>query len=151
MTEFWRWAWRWLLLFAFLSSVAFVFPHLVSPENLVFLGFLSNNDDNQLYLSFMREGAQGSWLTTIRFTPEAHQAALLLPIYQVLGKAARFLGLSNETRLPLDSARWGPGAAGRSVLVFHVVLACRKDPPECVPVDRFLVRVGLAAGHHARG
>jgi hypothetical protein len=55
-----------------------------------------NNDDNQLYLSFMREGAQGAWLTTIRFTPEPHRPALLLPLYHVLGKIARLLGLSNE-------------------------------------------------------
>jgi hypothetical protein len=62
----------------------------------VFLGFLANNDDNQLYLSYMREGAQGAWLTTIRFTPETHDPALLLPVYQLLGKVAHLLGWSNE-------------------------------------------------------
>jgi hypothetical protein len=90
------WLWRWVLVVLFLSSLGFVVPYLWHPEGLVFLGFIANNDDNQLYLSFMREGAQGAWLTTIRFTPENHQPILLLPLYLVLGKAARVLKLSNE-------------------------------------------------------
>ena len=91
-----RWAWRWVVLVLVLSSVAYLFAYWVSPADQVFLGFLSNNDDNQLYLSYMREGAQGAWLTTVRFTPELHKPALLLPLYQFLGKIARVIGLSNE-------------------------------------------------------
>ncbi|MBL7200997.1 MAG: hypothetical protein ISS56_12715 [Anaerolineae bacterium] len=91
-----RWAWRWVAVVIVLSSAAYLFAHVSAPEDQVFLGFLANNDDNQLYLSYMREGGQGAWLTTIRFTPEEHAPALLLPIYQILGKIARTLGLSNE-------------------------------------------------------
>jgi hypothetical protein len=91
-----RWVWRWVALVLVLSSAAYLFAYWASPAEQVFLGFLSNNDDNQLYLSYMREGAEGAWLTTVRFTPEAHDPALLLPIYQVLGKIARVLHASNE-------------------------------------------------------
>jgi hypothetical protein len=79
-----------------LLSAAFAFAFLCAPPDLAFTGFLVNNDDHQLYLSFMREGAQGAWLTTIRFTPEPHRPALLLPLYLILGKIARLLGLPNE-------------------------------------------------------
>ena len=91
-----RWAWRWVLLFLLLSSVAYVFAFLCAPDDQVFLGFLVNNDDHQLYLSFMRDGARGAWLTTIRMTPEVHRPAVLLPGYLVLGKITRALGLPNE-------------------------------------------------------
>ena len=91
-----RWAWRWIALVMLLASAAYVFAYWASPADQVFLAFLANNDDNQLYLSYMREGAQGAWLTTVRFTPEAHRPALLLPIYQALGKIAHLLHLSNE-------------------------------------------------------
>lgn len=91
-----RWAWRWIALVIALSSAAYLFAYWASPRDQVFLGFLANNDDNQLYLSYMREGAQGAWLTTVRFTPEPHEPALLLPVYQILGKVAMALHLSNE-------------------------------------------------------
>ena len=111
-----RWAWRWGLLVLVLSSAAYVFAYLCSPQDQVFLGFLVNNDDGQLYLSFMREGAQGAWLTTIRFTPEPHPPALLLPLYLILGKVARLLGLANE--LVFHLAR----LAGSALLLIAVYL-----------------------------
>jgi hypothetical protein len=82
-----RWAWRWIVLVLFLLSVAFAFVYLCSSRDLVFTGFLVNNDDHQLYLSFMREGVRGSWLTTVRTTSEDHDAALLLSGYLVVCQA----------------------------------------------------------------
>jgi hypothetical protein len=102
-----RWAWRWIALVLVLSSAAYLFAYLFPPEGQVFLGFLANNDDNQLYLSYMREGAAGAWLTTVRFTPEAHEPALLLPVYQVLGKAARLSGLPHEAVFHLSRLAGG--------------------------------------------
>jgi hypothetical protein len=91
-----RWGWRWVALVLVLSSAAILFAYLLQPEGQVFLGFLANNDDNQLYLSYMREGADGAWRVSVRSTAEAHDPALLLPVYPLLGKVARIVGLSNE-------------------------------------------------------
>jgi hypothetical protein len=91
-----RWGWRWVVLVVALSSAAYLFAYLFPPEGQVFLGFLANNDDSQLYLSYMREGADGRWLVRVHSTAEAHDPALLLPLYPLLGKVARILGLSNE-------------------------------------------------------
>lgn len=86
---------RWTALVLFLSSAAYLFAWLTPPAGLTFLGFLANNDDAAPYLSFMREGARGDWLTTFRFTPEPHRPALVLPLYLLLGKVARLVGLSD--------------------------------------------------------
>lgn len=116
MAEDWsgvlRWGWRWVALVWVLAGVAFLFAYWVPPEEIEFLGFLANNDDNQLYLSFMREGARGAWLTTVRFTPEAHEPALLLPLYQVLGKVARTLHVSHELVFHLARLVGGVGLLG---------------------------------------
>ena len=79
-----------------LSSAAYLFAWWALPEDQVFLGFLANSDDSHVYLSWMREGAQGRWLSAMRVTPEPHDPALLVPLYKVLGKIARALGWSNE-------------------------------------------------------
>jgi hypothetical protein len=118
--------WRWGGLFLLLSGAAYAFAYLCAPRGQVFTGFLVNNDDGQLYLSFMREGARGAWLTTIRTTPEAHDPALLLPGYLVLGRVARTLGLSHE--LVFHVARL---CAGLALLVAAYWLAAL-----CLPVDR---------------
>jgi hypothetical protein len=122
-----RWAWRWVLLFLLLSGAAYAVACLWAPEGQVFSGFLVNNDDNQLYLSFMREGARGSWLTTIRTTPEAHAPALLLPVYLVLGKIARVLTLSNESVFHL--ARLCGGVALLVVAYWLAALCLPGDLP----------------------
>jgi hypothetical protein len=116
-----RWAWRWVALVLVLSSAAYLFAYWASPAEQVFLGFLANNDDNQLYLSYMRDGAQGAWLTTVRFTPEAHNPALLLPMYQVLGKIARVLHLSNE--LVFHAARL-VGGIGLLAVAYWLCVIC---------------------------
>jgi hypothetical protein len=122
-----RWAWRWVLLFLLLSGAAYAFACLWAPEGQVFMGFLVNNDDNQLYLSFMREGARGSWLTTIRTTPEAHEPALLLPVYLVLGKVACVLALPNEWVFHL--ARLCGGVALLVAAYWLAALCLPKDDP----------------------
>jgi hypothetical protein len=105
-----------------LSSAAYLFAYYASPAEQVFLGFLSNNDDNQLYLSYMREGAQGAWLTTVRFTPEPHQPALLLPVYHVLGKVAALARLSNELVFHLARLIGGIGLLAAAYWLFAISL-----------------------------
>ncbi|MBN1641974.1 MAG: hypothetical protein JXA09_12130 [Anaerolineae bacterium] len=116
------WAWRWAALMLALSCVAYLFAYLVSPADQVFLGFLANNDDNQLYLSYMREGAEGAWLTTVRFTPEEHEGALLLPVYHVLGKVARALGAPNELVFHVARLVGGIGLLGAVYWLIALVL-----------------------------
>jgi hypothetical protein len=122
--------WRWGLLFVLLSGAAYAFAYLCAPQGQVFTGFLVNNDDGQLYLSFMREGARGAWLTTIRTTPEAHDPALLLPGYLLLGRVAAMLGLSHE-------------------LVFHVTRLCAGLA--LLVVARWLAALCVAPGCPAEG
>ena len=129
-----RWAWRWVLLVLVLSNAAYLFAYLCPPQDQIFMGFLVNNDDHQVYLSLMREGAQGAWLATIRFTPEPHQPALLLPLYLILGKVARFLGLANEFVFHLARA-----LGGVLLLIAAYWLGTRCLPPGVVRQSAFLM------------
>ena len=84
------------------------------------MGFLANNDDNQVYLSWMRDGARGAWLVTWRTTPESHSPALVLPGYLILGKIARLVGLGNV--LVFHLARLSAGVLLLVVAYWFVML-----------------------------
>jgi hypothetical protein len=143
MDERWslvRWGWRWIALFVVLSGAAYFLAYLLSPSDLVFLGFLANNDDNQLYLSYMRDGADGAWLVSVRSTPEPHDPALLLPVYPLLGKVARALGLSNE--LIFHTARLASGMA----LLASVYWLCSLTLPGVAARRNALLMAAFSSG-----
>jgi hypothetical protein len=56
----------------------------------------NNSADYYFYLSLMRQGAAGHWLTTIPFTTESHRASVVFTYFLILGKLAHVFNLSME-------------------------------------------------------
>lgn len=67
-----------------------------SPSDRYFPLMHNNSQDYYFYLSLMREGAQGQWLTTIPFTTEVHTSSLVFSYFLILGKLSQLFGLSME-------------------------------------------------------
>ena len=67
-----------------------------SPPDRYFPLMHNNSQDFYFYLSLMREGAQGHWLTTIPFTTETHSRSLVFNYFLILGKISSLLGIPME-------------------------------------------------------
>jgi hypothetical protein len=72
-------------------------PYLIgasfTTENRHFLWLGYNIDDACVYLSWMRQAAEGSLRVYNRFTTEPQQGMLLNPLFLVMGNIARFTGM----------------------------------------------------------
>jgi hypothetical protein len=90
---------------------------LLGPTDRVHLGTYWYSTDYSTYLAAMREGATSpSWLVHSHFTPEAHDPALMFPLYVGLGKLARALAIPLEHAFMI--AEW----AARIVLTVGLYL-----------------------------
>jgi len=91
-----RWAW----LVALLLSVALSLPYLLAwaqtPRDAAFMGSVWNPDDPCVYLSWMRQAADGRFLFAALFTtePGADSTLYTNPLFLALGGMARLTGLS---------------------------------------------------------
>jgi len=88
-----RWVLLWSILIVGLSCLPYLYACLVTPEDMQFTGLLSNPIDGHSYLAKMRQGAQGSWLFHLPYTPEDHEGALVYTYYPFLGRLAALLGI----------------------------------------------------------
>jgi hypothetical protein len=77
---------------ATLTSLPFVLGAVLSTPALEFGGFVIGFEDGNSYLAEMVQGAHGSWLYRLAFTPEAHSGGLFFVLYLLLGKIAHLLG-----------------------------------------------------------
>ncbi len=64
----------------------------LSPEDMVFNGTFSNIDDTSVYISAIRQGAEGNWLFVSQFTPEQMQPILSYVPYLIVGKLQYLFG-----------------------------------------------------------
>jgi hypothetical protein len=92
--------WWWVTLIS-LTFLVFIFsPFIVvvlqgpAQSGQQFMGALHNLNDSAADLARMQQGAEGKWLLSFRYTPEANQGALVHPIYALLGQISGFLGQS---------------------------------------------------------
>jgi hypothetical protein len=83
----------WLVL-AIVTTLPYAIALLRTPDGSVFTGVLSAYDDTFTYFAWMREAADGHWLMRDPFTSEPQSREFFLPLWGLLGFAARITGLS---------------------------------------------------------
>lgn len=88
--------WRWVCLVSLLTMLATLIPYLLAAlqsQNRQFMWLGYNLDDSCVYLSWMRQAAEGSYRALNLFTTEPQNGMLLNPFFLVLGKIAGVTGL----------------------------------------------------------
>ncbi|MFP5260786.1 MAG: hypothetical protein ACLGJB_02630 [Blastocatellia bacterium] len=81
----------WLIL-AVLTTLPYLAAALRTPAGHVFTGVLTAYDDTFTYLAWMRQGADGRLLMCDLYTSEPQRCEFFLPLWAVLGFAARITG-----------------------------------------------------------
>jgi hypothetical protein len=81
----------WQLLLLLLIVLPYLIAWWRTPDDSVFTGALFNPDDVSVYVSAMRQGAEGKWLYHFTYSPEPWQPRLMLSLYIVLGKITALL------------------------------------------------------------
>jgi len=74
-----------------ITSIPYVLGATLATESRIFGGFVYAVEDGYSYLAKMRQGAEGSWLFHIAYTPEPHIGTLFFPFHLLLGKVAALL------------------------------------------------------------
>ena len=83
----------WLVL-SIVTTLPYAIALARTPEGTVFTGVLSAYDDTFAYFAWMREGLDGHLLMRDPFTSEPQSRDFFLPLWGLLGFAARITGLS---------------------------------------------------------
>jgi hypothetical protein len=81
------------LVLAIVTAVPYVYGYAVQPHGQVFMGFFFLGDDANTYLAKMRQGWEGAWAWTNRYTTETSPSAYLFMFWILLGHAAALLHL----------------------------------------------------------
>ena len=89
--------WWWVTLVS-LTFLVFIFsPFIVialqnpAQSQMQFMGAIHDFPNSAADLARMEEGSQGRWLLSFQYSPEAHQRALVHPLYALLGHLAGFV------------------------------------------------------------
>ncbi len=96
-----NWVFIWAAAIALLSSLPYLWGLYLAPKGYHFLGLTHNIDDGAVYLSWMRQAADGHFFIRNLFTSEPQVARAFNVLFLVMGNFARV------THLPL-------------ILVFHL-------------------------------
>lgn len=123
----WRWAAGWSLALVLLSAAPYLLAGLAAPDGWRFAGLLVNPLDGQSYMAKMQQGATGSWLFHLTYTPEPHRGAFTFSFYLALGHLAGLLSLPNP--LVFHAARLLAGWA-MLLAVFKFVAQVTPHPGE---------------------
>jgi len=83
----------WLVL-SIITTLPYAIALARTPEGTIFTGVLSAYDDTFAYFAWMREGWGGHLLMRDPFTSEPQSRDFFLPLWGLLGFAARITGLS---------------------------------------------------------
>jgi len=83
------------LALAVVTTLPYLYGYLAQPHGQVFMGFFYLGDDANTYLAKMRQGWEGEWAWTNRYTTETSPSAYLFMFWIVLGHIAAV------THLPL--------------------------------------------------
>lgn len=71
-----------------LTCLPYVYAHLFAPPGQTFMGFFFLGDDANTYLAKMREGWEGGWAWTNRYTTEASPSVYFFLWWIALGQLA---------------------------------------------------------------
>jgi hypothetical protein len=98
----WRWVYISSALLLVMLSIPFLWAYAVAGPDRTFTGILVNPVDGMSYQAKMAEGATGTWLFDLPYTPEPHRGVFLFTFYMALGQLAALLNIEQ-------------------ILVFHVI------------------------------
>ncbi|MEM7117237.1 MAG: hypothetical protein AAF614_32690 [Chloroflexota bacterium] len=87
------WFWGASLLLVVVTAVPYLLGYLTTPADTTYTHLLMNPEDAQSYFAKMQQGYAGSWVYTIPFTAEQHEASFVGGFYLFLGHLARWLGI----------------------------------------------------------
>ncbi len=92
----WNWVIGFSLILTSVISIPFIWVGVnsVTQPEWTFMGIISNYRDGATYLSKIRLGIDGHWITTFRHTPDDHSGAYVALLYNTLGQVANPLRLS---------------------------------------------------------
>ena len=82
------------LALAALTAVPYFYAGATQPHGRVFMGFFFLADDANTYLAKMREGWEGTWLWTNRYSTEGSPGAYFFTFWLFLGRVAGLFHLS---------------------------------------------------------
>lgn len=106
-------------LMVILTIVGGISPHLyylsITPANKVFSLIHNHTQDYFYYLHFMRQGLNGAWRLTSKFTPESFEPQLIQTFFAILGKVARIF--SGDLALTYFLARLVLGIALAAAII----------------------------------
>lgn len=92
-----RWSERkWVSLIALLTMLATLVPYMLAAlqsQNRQFMWLGYNLDDSCVYLSWMRQAAEGNYRALNLFTTDPQNGMLLNPFFLILGKIAGMTGI----------------------------------------------------------
>lgn len=118
--------WRWVILASCCLALLAFSPFMwvlvagITGETWSFMGALHDHYNTAASMAQLNQGLHNAWLTMFLHTPEPHNAALIEPIYTLLGQIARL------TSLP-------------PIVLFHVARVCAS-------LAMYLALYQLAAG-----
>ncbi|HSS92358.1 MAG TPA: hypothetical protein VLR46_00050 [Candidatus Dormibacteraeota bacterium] len=81
------------LALAIVTAVPYVYAYAAQSHGQVFMGFFYLGDDANTYLAKMRQGWEGAWAWTNRYTTESSPSAYLFMFWILLGHLAAILHL----------------------------------------------------------
>ncbi len=84
----------WIMLALLFIILPYLTTWMMTPPGYRFLGTLVNLDDTSVYLSAMRQGAEGYWLFHYTFSPEALPPAFSHFPYMLIGRIMAALNIS---------------------------------------------------------
>lgn len=90
-----KWVLIWAVVIVLLSSVPYLFALAITPSGWHFVGFTRNIDDGGVYLSWMKQAADGHFFIRNLFTNEPQAARQFNILFLVMGYFARL------THIPL--------------------------------------------------
>lgn len=86
-----RWVLGWAIAIVMLASLPYLFGLGITPPGYHFLGYAHNIDDAAVYLSWMRQAADGHFYIRNLFTNEPHAAKAFNVLFLSMGLKARLL------------------------------------------------------------
>lgn len=84
-----RWVMAWALLIVVLSSLPYLFGLRITPPGYEFLGLTHNIDDGAVYLSWMRQAADGHFFIRNLFTSDPQPAKTFNLLFLLMGWTSR--------------------------------------------------------------
>ncbi|MEN6356229.1 MAG: hypothetical protein ABFD83_04000 [Armatimonadota bacterium] len=88
-----NWVMMWAAAIMLLTSLPYIWGIFLAPNGYHFLGFIHNIDDSAVYLSWMRQAADGHFFIRNLFTSDPQSARAFNVLFLVMGNFARIMHL----------------------------------------------------------